>query len=382
MAVAVLAVLVLVAGLTILSVEGTRLKAPPRLPITLPRTAKGVARADAVAFLRRYLAPDGRVIRLDQGGDTVSEGQGYAMLLAVATGQRAQFASAWRWDQQNLQQPDGLFAYHWSGGKVVDADPATDADLDTAWALVLASTRFGDRTYLTDGLRVASAILAQETTTVAGRLELVAGPWARGTPAVADPSYLAPEAIGALGNVSADPRWAELATNSTALLAAVTTGSPSAGSPSTLPPNWVNIEPDGSVQAVATPPGPGAPAYGLDAQRVPIWFAAGCTASERAVAASEWPLLQRAAGHGARISYTLSGQPTDTAVNSTGLVAAASAAIAAAHPRRAATLLDQADAQSKRFHTYYGDAWSALGRVLLDTEWLSPCAPALPGHPL
>ena len=33
--------------------------------------------------------------------------------------------------------------------------------------------------------------------------------------------------------------------------------------------------------------------------------------------------------------------------------------------------------QSERFHTYYGDAWVALGRILLDTPWLSHCGPGL-----
>ncbi len=33
--------------------------------------------------------------------------------------------------------------------------------------------------------------------------------------------------------------------------------------------------------------------------------------------------------------------------------------------------------QSERFHTSYGDAWVALGRILLDTPWLSHCGPGL-----
>ena len=34
-------------------------------------------------FLRRYVDGDGRVVRRDQGGDTVSEGQAYGMLIAA-----------------------------------------------------------------------------------------------------------------------------------------------------------------------------------------------------------------------------------------------------------------------------------------------------------
>ena len=112
----------------------------------------------------------------------------------------AQFAAAWRWEQTHLQLPDGLFAYHWSGGKVVNAEPATDADLDTAWALVLAGQRFHNSQYLAQGLRVASAVLSNETTVVAGALQLVAGPWGRSSPAVADPSYFSLDAMDALEN--------------------------------------------------------------------------------------------------------------------------------------------------------------------------------------
>ena len=369
MALTTLVLLLIAAAIATLSIEGSRRNESTLNAVTLPLQA--TARADARAFLERYEASSGRVVRKDQGGDTVSEGQGYALLLAVAIGERQQFAAAWRWERTHLQLPDGLFAYHWSGGKVVNAEPATDADLDTAWALVLAGQRFHNSQYLGQGLRVASAVLSNETTVVAGTLQLVAGPWGRSSPAVADPSYFSLEAMDALGTASGDPRWSELATDSTSLVASLTK------SGRTLPANWVDLEPTGSVRATGDPSTNTSPAYGLDAQRVPVWFAAGCTQSERAVAAEAWPLLRRSANQGARISYNLSGAAQTTEVNPLGSVAAAAAAGAAGDQRAATTLLAAADRQSERFHTYYGDAWVALGRVLLDTPWLSPCGPAL-----
>ena len=42
-------------------------------------------------FLSHYVDGSGRVIRYDQGNTTVSEGQAYAMLLAVAVGDREKF---------------------------------------------------------------------------------------------------------------------------------------------------------------------------------------------------------------------------------------------------------------------------------------------------
>ena len=252
MALTTLVLLLIAAAIATLSIEGSRRNESTVNAVTLPLQA--TARADARAFLERYEASSGRVVRKDQGGDTVSEGQGYALLLAVAIGERQQFAAAWRWERTHLQLPDGLFAYHWSGRKVVNAEPATDADLDTAWALVLAGQRFHNSQYLGQGLRVASAVLSNETTVVAGTLQLVAGPWGRSSPAVADPSYFSLEAMDSLANASGDPRWSELATDSTSLVASLTK------SGRTLPANWVDLSPPGPsgrpVTPVQTPPPP------------------------------------------------------------------------------------------------------------------------------
>jgi endoglucanase len=362
-----LAMLLVAGGISVLSIEGSRRDEPAAHAVTLPLQA--TARADAHAFLQRYEASNGRVVRNDQGGDTVSEGQSYALLLAVAIGDRQKFAAAWSWEQKHLQLPDGLFAYHWSGGKVVNTEPATDADLDTAWALVLAGQHFHNSLYLANGLQVASAVLSNETTVVAGALQLVAGPWARSSPAVSDPSYFSLEAMDSLATESSDPRWSQLAADSTALATSLIRSGHS------LPSNWVDLEPSGTAQVIGNPGTKATPAYGLDAQRLPVWFAAGCTQSERAVAADVWPLLKRSAGQGARISYKLSGAPQSTEVNPLGSVAAAASASAAGDQHAATTLLAAADQQSSRFHTYYGDAWVALGRILLDTPWLSGCAP-------
>ena len=84
--------------------------------------------AAARAFLDRYVASDGRVVRSDQGGDTVSEGQSYAMLLALAARDRTRFQRVWSWTVSNLQRPDALLAWHWDDGHVVDWMPASDAD--------------------------------------------------------------------------------------------------------------------------------------------------------------------------------------------------------------------------------------------------------------
>ena len=339
---------------------------PPTDNSTLP-----LAKSLAVSFLNAYSASDGRVIRYDQGGDTVSEGQAYGLLLAVAANEPARFASIWTWDKDNLQEPSGLFAYHWSNGAVVGTGAATDADLDTAWALVLGATAFQQPAYLKDGLAVAKAILANETVHSNGRLELVAGPWARTAPYWVDPSYLSPEAMTALATASGDHRWTELATNSQRLLYALE----GAGSTHSLPPDWAQLSPTGDIVASPAPSGGLPVSYGLDAQRVPVWYSADCSASGGALSAVEWPIIKGLAASGAYQSYTLAGAVQSQYTNNLGIVASAASADAAGHTGPARALLSLARTNAGK--TYYGDAWVALGTALLTTTLLSPCPPGL-----
>lgn len=364
MATAIIVVVFVVAGVGFLAAQGGG--RGPRHTVAVPPVPL------AVAFLSRYAAPDGRVVRFDQGGDTVSEGQAYGMLLAVAADDAAEFASVWNWERTYLQLPDGLFAYHWADGRVVDGSPATDADLETAWALVLGAKRFGIASYRAEGLQIAAAILDEETVVAGGRLELVAGPWARTAPYWVDPSYLAPEAVTALAVASGDRRWDRLAADSLQLISELEGGR---SGPRRLPPDWARLSPSGALTPSGPPLGSEPPAYGLDAQRIVVWEAAACSASGRALAARDWPLLSRAADGGANVSYALDGTVLDGARNELGEVAVAAAADAAGARRQGAVSLQAAESRDHG-HNYYGDAWSALGSVLLNTSTLGSCPPA------
>jgi endoglucanase len=343
---------------------------PGSPPTSSDHSTLPLAKSLAVSFLNHYVASDGRVIRYDQGGDTVSEGQAYGLLLAVATHEAARFASIWTWTQDNLQEPSGLFAYHWSNGVVVGTGAATDADLDTAWALVLAATTFHQPAYRKDGLAVANAILANETVVSNGLLELVAGPWARTAPYSVDPSYFSPEAMTALAAASRDRRWTELATNSQQLVYELEGG----GSPRVLPPDWAQLSPTGDLAAAPAPSGGQPISYGLDAQRIPVWYSADCSSSGRALSADEWPIIKDLSASGAYQSYSLTGAVQQPYVNNLGIVASAASADAAGQLAQGRTLLTLARANAGK--TYYGDAWVALGTVLLTTTLLSPCPPA------
>ncbi|MGH8985277.1 MAG: glycosyl hydrolase family 8, partial [Acidimicrobiia bacterium] len=289
-------------------------------------------RASAQRFLDEYVTDEGRVARRDQGDDTVSEGQAYALLLAAALGHHERFARVWEWTSANLQRPDGLLAWHWSDGQVVDPEPAADADLDAARALLLAADRFGDPGYQAEGVRIGLGVLTLETVgTDAGHV-LVAGPWARTPPVTVNPSYIAPRSYTALDAAAGDTRWASLHQTGLDQLRTLTQGG--------LPPDWAYLEPTGVRAAPSpsdgdTPNGAGRTGFGLDAARVPIRLAEDCDPAVRAVAAKLWPRLR-----------------TRDARHPVELVAGAAAADAAGDRTRRDTLLDAAERRERAQPSY------------------------------
>jgi endoglucanase len=315
-----------------------------------------------------YVRPDGRVVRPDQGGDTVSEGQAYGMLLAEAAGNNAVFARIWEWTRAHLQLGDGLFAWHANAaGQVVGQQPASDADLLIAWALLRYHGR-GAAAWHREGRRVAGAILVHEVTTTPGGVPvLTAGPWAAGRPASLDPSYWSLTALQDLARLTGDHVWRRLAVGAVTLTRELTHNG------QLLPPDWAELTASGALRPEPAPDGSQPQTqYGPDAQRTVVWFAASCDPQARALAAHWWPLLRP----GNR-SQALALRPTGTVLNPTPavlpMIASAAAAKAAGDSAAARKLLHQATAQQHNHPTYYGAAWDALGPALLSTSPLSAC---------
>ena len=300
------------------------------------------------AFLGGYERADGRVARSDPGGDTVSEGQAYAMLVAEATGDRSRFDAAWRWAEAHLEQPDGLMAWRWVDGRVVDPQSATDADLTAAAALLGAGQRFADPADTAAGRRVAGAVLTADVVDTPAGPVLAAGPWATVTPVRVDPSYLAtPELVtiaDALGG-----QWQAVLRAARTQLQSLTAGG-------TLPSDWAVVGGDGAVHPAAPPADPSAPVrFGFDAVRVPIWLAASCDPADRRTAASLLPALRRGGG---KVGLDLGGRPAPGSDSPVGDVALADAEAASGTPPTAA--VDAALAGQRAHPTYYSAALLAL----------------------
>ena len=64
------------------------------------------------------------------------------MLIAAAAGDSQRFDQIWNWTKQNLRRDDGLISFKWRDGKIEDPEAASDADVDAARALLVASCRF------------------------------------------------------------------------------------------------------------------------------------------------------------------------------------------------------------------------------------------------
>jgi endoglucanase len=344
-------------GLAVIAPLSTRAAAAP--------TPEGAAQR----FFERYVDDDGRVVRRDQGGDTVSEGQAYAMLLAVALGERDRFATVWQWTRDQLQRDDGLLSWHWSNGQIADAEPATDADLDAAWALTLAADRFNEQSYRDDAARLATAILELETITTSQGAVLVAGPWARTDPAMVNPSYFSFPAYDALGRLTGDPRWSELVTSSRRVIDDLT-------GDGQLPPDWAHVAADGSVTPAAPRGSSAPPQYGLDAARVVVRAATGCK-SDRAAAKRIARVLDES-GH-LESGQNVSVDGHDGIANTKSavmLVAGAAAADAAGWDTTRDRALGRARSLDRQHPSYYGSAWIALGTTLLERRLEVTCTPS------
>ncbi|MBS1883182.1 MAG: glycoside hydrolase [Actinobacteria bacterium] len=325
--------------------------------------SEATAASAADSFFSRYVEPDGRVVRTDQGGDTVSEGQAYAMLLAAADDDAARFASVWEWTRQNLRLPTGLLAWHWEGGRVVESHSAADADLDAAWALLIAARRFGaGHRYGAEGLALGHAILEHETVSLDGRSLLVAGNWANTFPAIVDPSYFSPAAFAALGRASGGARWGQLESTSYQVLDQLSRR------PTGLVPDWARVEPDGEAVPIAPPAQSGEPIFGYDAVRVPLWQWASCNRADQGLAAREAPFLDEAMARSPASRYTLGGGARGAPAGAPMLVAAASASAAAGRTKASTELLNRAAAADEAEPTYYGGALVALARAALEPE--------------
>ncbi|KIG06818.1 cellulose synthase complex periplasmic endoglucanase BcsZ [Caballeronia concitans] len=224
-------------------------------------------------FIERAVQADGRVIdRSTDAQQTTSEGQSYGMFFALVANDRASFDRMLGWTRANLaanqfdandarlpawqwgRKPDGSFG-------VMDANPASDADLWFAYDLLQAGRLWNDPAYTRLGRALAAQIAKQEIVDLPGSGPmLLPGPQgfrANGVTRL-NPSYLPLPVLRALAHEMPDGPWTKLAQNA-ARLVKVT-------SPRGYAPDWAAYR-DG--QFVVDPKSGDTGSY--DAIRVYLW---------------------------------------------------------------------------------------------------------------
>lgn len=211
-------------------------------------------------FRQRFVDGDGRVI--DDDGASHSEGLGTAMLASASVGDRDGFMRVWEF-ARGLRRDDGLTSWRVQrGGRVIDANNATDGDLYIGWALTRAARAFGDASFASEARRIARAVRAYCVRDTRHGPVLVPGRHGFDRPAyvVANPSYWVFPAFDALATVDPHPQWKALAHTAHALLARARFGRRG------LTADWIEI--DAGVQPWRERPA----RFGYEAIRVPLFL--------------------------------------------------------------------------------------------------------------
>lgn len=219
-------------------------------------------------FKTRFMTSEGRI--QDTGNKNVShtEGQGYAMLMAVYYNDRSSFDSLWRWTQKNLSNPNnGLFYWKYIPGAsdpVSDRNNASDGDVLIAWALLKAGNKWNVPAYLQASDRLQKAIIDRNVITFAGRTIMLPGAqgFNKTSYVILNPSYFVFPAWRDFAARSHLQVWNALINDGTQLLSEMRFGD------SGLPMDWVAMNADGSLAPATAWP----PRFSYDAIRIPLYL--------------------------------------------------------------------------------------------------------------
>jgi endo-1,4-beta-D-glucanase Y len=126
---------------------------------------------------------------ITQDDAVVSEGIGYGMLITVAVGDRSAFDGLWK-HYKDRRNGNGVMNWRYApcGGQT-GGNGASDADLDTAMALLLGESRWGG--YAEDARNLIGTIGTNETQECGDRIVLKPGDQFGGCDLV-NPSYFSP----------------------------------------------------------------------------------------------------------------------------------------------------------------------------------------------
>lgn len=303
------------------------------------------------------------------GNITVSEGQGYGMLLAVRHNDRATFDALWRYTRSKLDER-GLM--HWrvdQNGIVTGKNSATDGDEDIAYALLLAQEAWGS-TYGADARTYIRAMYQHEVE--AGTYVLKPGDVWGGSDAT-NPSYFAPSYYRAFAEATGENGWLRVLDKSYEILFAArheTTG---------LLPEWTTATGETATRVTWNR---NRDNFSYNAVRVP-WRVAADWVENRDPRAKD--IVEKSnrffASQGAFVSgYTLDGRSLSNYLDGTFMSGIAAGAAVSSDPAFRNRVTNQLVAMNPS--GYYSSSFRALTLLLLaDAEGSFPRVSGVTGIP-
>ncbi len=124
-------------------------------------------------YKARFMMPDGRIIDTANGNVSHTEGQGFAMLPAVANNDRPAFDKLWQWTDNTLRnKSNGLFYWRYNPvapDPIADKNNASDGDTLIVRALLRAQKQWQDKRYAIASDAITAALLKSTVVTFAGR---------------------------------------------------------------------------------------------------------------------------------------------------------------------------------------------------------------------
>ncbi|BCM87229.1 glycosyl hydrolase family 8 [Methylobacterium indicum] len=239
-------------------------------------------RREYATFVRRFVAPDGRVVDTYNGGVSHSEGQGWGLLMAVSFNDPATFDRIHGWTRRHLRRPaDSLHAWRFqpqAKTPVDDLNNATDGDLYIAGALARAGRLWRRPDLSAEAGQIGQDILRLLVRRVGQRIVLLPGAYGfdREGGVIVNPSYYAFPMIHEVAQVAPSGVWSALETDGLRLIEDGRFGKWD------LPPDWLRVD----QRTGALSPAPSWPArFSYDAIRIPLHLAWCRTRSQGALAA-------------------------------------------------------------------------------------------------
>lgn len=218
--------------------------------LTIRRINKGAPnelQASWKTYKSNFISDQGQTILPDSTRVTTSEAQSYAMLRSVWLNDKETFNNAWTWTKNHFQHrenDDKLLSWLLinNNGEYKIGDPATasDADEDTALALLFAYKRWGQKIYLTDAKAMISDIWKLEVVKIYEHYYLTSGSGSsRKDGYLINPSYLSPATYRIFAEVDKEDDWNQLSNDSYYLLNKI---GQQPNNKTYLPSNWILLD--------------------------------------------------------------------------------------------------------------------------------------------